>query len=85
MSEATNFSCSQIVDLVTEYVEGALPPLERLAFEQHVAACPPCRAYFAQMRTVVEVAGSLREEDLPEDVRDKLVAAFRDWKGTAGV
>jgi anti-sigma factor RsiW len=80
MSETTSFSCRQVVDLVTDYVEGALPPSDRLAFEQHVAICPPCRAYFAQMRTVIRVAGSLREDDLPVPVREKLVNAFRDWK-----
>jgi anti-sigma factor RsiW len=80
MSEAINFSCKQVTDLVTDYVEGALPAAERLAFEQHVAVCPPCRAYFAQMRGVVRVAGALREDDLPEDVRESLVNAFRDWK-----
>lgn len=80
MSEAANVNCQQVVELVTDYVEGALPASERLAFEQHVAACPPCRAYFAQMRTVIRVAGSLREDDLPEPVREKLVGAFRDWK-----
>ena len=77
-----NLNCQQIADLVTEYVDGALPKDERLAFEQHVAICPPCRAYFAQMRTVVRVAGSLREDDLPESVRADLVSVFRDWKAT---
>jgi anti-sigma factor RsiW len=80
MSEMTSLNCRQVVDLVTDYVEGALAPADRLAFEQHVAICPPCRAYFAQMRTVVRVAGVLREDDLPAPVREKLVNAFRDWK-----
>ena len=80
MSETVSFSCRQVVDLVTDYVDGALPSSERLAFEQHVAICPPCRAYFAQMRAVVRVAGSLREDHLPEPVRENLRNAFRDWK-----
>ena len=79
-SDSINLSCRQVTDLVTNYVEGALPKNERLAFEQHVAICPPCRAYFAQMRTVVQVAGSLHEDDLPESVRANLVSAFRRWK-----
>ena len=84
MSNAGTLSCQQVVDLVTEYFEGALAPPDRLAFEQHVAACPPCRAYFAQMRTVVRAAGTLREEELPIKVRDDLVEAFRNWKGAKG-
>jgi anti-sigma factor RsiW len=80
VSETTSFTCQQIVDLVTDYVEGALPASDRLAFEQHISICPPCRAYFTQMRTVVRVAGSLREDDLPQPVRESLVKVFRDWK-----
>ena len=76
-------TCQQVVDLVTEYFDGALPAPERLAFERHVAICPPSRAYLAQMRKVVSTSGSLREDDLPEHVRESLLDAFRDWK-TAG-
>lgn len=83
MSEPVSFSCQQIVDLVTEYVDGVLPADERLAFEQHVAICPPCRAYFAQMRKVVRVGGRLREEELPAHVREHVMSAFRDWKRRA--
>ncbi len=80
MSEPISFNCRQVVELVTEYVDGALPPDERLAFEQHVGICPPCRAYFAQMRKVVQIGGTLHEEELPEPVRENLMSAFRDWK-----
>jgi anti-sigma factor RsiW len=75
-------SCQQVVDLVTEYFEGALPSEVRLAFERHVAICPPCRGYFAQLRKIVQASGSLREEDLPEHVRASLLSAFRDWKSS---
>jgi anti-sigma factor RsiW len=80
MSETTSLSCRQIVDVVTEYVDGALSSADRLAFEQHITICPPCRAYFTQMRTVVRVAGSLSEDDLPEHVRENLREMFRDWR-----
>lgn len=80
MSQAAAFNCEQIVELVTDYLEGALPPEERLAFEQHVSACASCRGYFTQMRTVIRVAGSLAADDLSEEVRERLVEAFRDWR-----
>lgn len=74
------FTCQHTVELVTEYLEGGLEPAERLAFERHVAICPPCRGYLAQLRRVSEVAGTLSEDDVPERLRKSLLEAFRDWK-----
>ena len=80
MKAAEPLSCQELVELVTEYLEGTLPGPQRLAFEQHVAICPPCRGYFAQLRRTVKIGERLREEDLPEHFRDAMLAAFRDWK-----
>lgn len=80
MSTRAPETCQDVVDLVTEYLDGGLESGERLAFERHVAICPPCRGYFAQMRRVSRVAGSLSEEDVPESLRNSLLEAFRDWK-----
>ncbi|MDP9492115.1 MAG: anti-sigma factor [Actinomycetota bacterium] len=73
-------SCQQIVELVTEYLDGGLEVDERLAFERHVAICPPCRGYLNQLRLIGRTAGTLREEDVPEPLRESLIEAFRDWK-----
>jgi predicted anti-sigma-YlaC factor YlaD len=73
-------TCADIVKLVTDYLEGRLTRAERLRFEGHVAICPPCRSYLDQMRTTVELVGGLREEDVPPELEEHLVAAFRDWR-----
>lgn len=80
MSDRTAYACQEVVELVTEYLEGGLATGERLAFERHVAICPPCRGYLSQIRRVSRVAGTLSEDDVPERLRDSLVEAFRDWK-----
>jgi anti-sigma factor RsiW len=80
MSSAVPLSCQQLVELVTEYLEGGLDPVARLSFERHVAICPPCRGHLAQIRKLTRSAGSLSADDLPERVRDDLLASFRDWK-----
>ena len=72
-------SCQELVELVTEYLEGTLPPEDRMRFEQHVAICPPCRGYLAQIRETVRLAGRLTEENIPPDARDAFLAVFRDW------
>jgi anti-sigma factor RsiW len=73
-------SCRQVVELVTEYLEGGLDVDQRLAFERHVAVCPPCRGYLSQLRVITRTAGALSEEDVPEPLRESLLEAFRDWK-----
>lgn len=75
-------SCRDVVALVTDYLEDALPTEDRLAFERHIAICPPCRGYFAQLRGTVRAAGTLREEDLPEPMRESLLEVFRDWRSS---
>lgn len=78
---APSYACRDVVALVTEYLEGGLSTDERLGFERHVAICPPCRGYFAQMRRVVALAAAAGEpEELPATLRDGLLAAFADWK-----
>jgi hypothetical protein len=73
-------TCADVVKLVTDYFEGRLTPAEQRRFEGHVAICPPCRAFLAQMRTTVELVGDLREEDVPPEMEQHLLSAFRDWR-----
>jgi predicted anti-sigma-YlaC factor YlaD len=79
MADAQEIACAQLVELVTDYLEGALASGERLRFEEHVAECDPCVAYLDQMRTTIELTGQLRQDDLAPEVQAELVAAFRDW------
>lgn len=79
-----DLSCSELVELVTDYLEGRLSIAERTRFEMHLCCCPPCRTYLAQIRATVAAAGRLTEETLPPDARDALLAAFRGWRRGAG-
>jgi anti-sigma factor RsiW len=73
-------SCKEFVELVTDYLEDALTPEERLRFEEHLTICPGCVTYVDQMRSTIHAVGSLREDDVPDEARDALLHAFRDWK-----
>jgi len=72
--------CREMVELVTDYLEGALSRRERRRFERHIAGCDGCTAYLDQMRQTLRVVGSLSEETIPGDARDALLHAFRDWR-----
>jgi anti-sigma factor RsiW len=72
-------TCQQLVELVTDYFEDALPPPDRARFEAHVAGCPGCDAYLGQMRTALAVVGATAAlEARPET--SALLHAFRDWR-----
>ncbi len=73
-------TCREIVQLMTEYLEGTMPTEERLRFERHVAICPACRGFLAQMRETLRLSGEIAEESLSPEMRHHLLAAFRDWK-----
>jgi anti-sigma factor RsiW len=71
--------CQQWVEMVTDYLEGALPPKLQQAADRHLADCPHCTEYLNQMRRTIAVATRLRDEDVPDDVVDALTRAFADY------
>jgi anti-sigma factor RsiW len=73
-------ACIELVELVSDYLEGALDRRTRRRFEAHIAGCEHCTAYLEQMRETIRLTGRLREDSLDPHVRDELLAAFRDWK-----
>ena len=77
---AEQLSCQELVELVTNYFEDALTAAERQEFEEHIGRCTGCHEYIAQMRTTIELTGSLSPADLSAEAERKLLAAFRDWK-----
>ena len=73
-------SCRELVELVTDYLEGALPADEQSRFQGHLEACDPCVDYIEQIRLTVIAAGRVDEDDLDPASREALLAEFRDWK-----
>lgn len=80
---AEPITCKELVELVTDYLEGTLPPEDVVRFEEHLQICPYCVTYLEQIRETVRLSGALREEQLEPSARDELLAAFRDWKSSA--
>jgi anti-sigma factor RsiW len=79
MPQDDDLSCVELVELVTDYLEGVLPPEERSRFEAHLVDCDGCVNYIDQMRTTIELTGRLRVDDLSPDMQADLVSAFRTW------
>jgi len=73
-------TCRELVELVTDYFEGALSRRDRRRFERHIAGCDGCTAYVEQMRVTKRVLGYISEESISAEARDALLHAFRDWR-----
>jgi hypothetical protein len=72
-------ACQELVELVTDYLEGALDAVDLARFEHHIAGCGKCTEYLRQMRQTIEVTRSLSQDDLTPAAEGALLAAFRTW------
>lgn len=73
-------TCKEMVELVTNYLEGGLSRRHRRRFERHIAGCDGCSTYLDQMRQTIHVLGGLTEDSISPEAKDALLHAFRDWK-----
>ena len=78
MSER-GLTCHEVVELITDYLEDALPDEDRRRVERHLDVCPGCTAYLDQMRETIRLTGMLTEEQIPDDQKQQLLDAFRSW------
>ncbi|MFL6170426.1 MAG: anti-sigma factor family protein, partial [Ornithinibacter sp.] len=65
------------------YLEGELPAMDRVDFEEHLRLCPGCDTYLDQFRTTISLMGQLSAESISSDARTRLLDAFADWRGPA--
>jgi anti-sigma factor RsiW len=72
-------TCSEFVELVTDYLEGRMPPAEAERFDAHLEVCPPCQHYLAQMRSTLVAMGRIPEETISDEARAELLSAFSDF------
>ena len=77
----TEFSCQEMTEVVTRYLDDALRPDDRERYERHISYCAGCRTYLEQMRETIKQTGELpRDESLPPALREELLAQFRNLK-----
>jgi anti-sigma factor RsiW len=77
---ASFITCQEFVELATDYLEDALDPATRRRFEGHLALCPGCETYLAQLGETARMTGSLEEKHLSGPAGSTLMNAFREWK-----
>ena len=83
MRQFPEMPCPELVEVITDYVEGVMSPIDRTRFAAHLEECPPCREYLAQFQELIAAAGREPIDELPEPERETLRTAFRAWAATA--
>ncbi len=81
---APELTCQELVELVTDYLEGALPEHDRARLEVHLDMCEGCRRYLEQYRQTIATVGRLSEDDVSPEALEDLRAAFRTWRRSPG-
>lgn len=77
---ANEMTCRELVEVLTEYLEGTLPADDRISLEQHLEECLGCARYIEQMRQTIETLGGLSDESLAPETQRQLLQAFRGWR-----
>jgi anti-sigma factor RsiW len=85
LGRSSGLVCQEIVELVTDYLEGTLPRRSRRRFEAHLAGCEHCTEYLDQMRRTIRLTGRLAPEDLTPAMRDEFAALYRRWRSEATI
>jgi anti-sigma factor RsiW len=73
-------SCREVVEILGDYLEGAMAPSDRARLERHLSECDGCTAYLEQLRTTIRLTGRLPEEAVPAEAMAPLLEAFRAWR-----
>ena len=81
-TDVEQLSCRELVELVTDYLEGALAADERARFDEHIGKCHGCGVYLEQMRQTIVVLGRLPEDTLAPEAERELLEAFHGWRST---
>jgi anti-sigma factor RsiW len=80
MIDVEALSCQELVELVTDYLEGALDVADLRRFEAHIAGCDGCAGYLEHLRQTIRITGTLTADDLSPEAEAALLDAFRGWR-----
>lgn len=80
MSAHPEMACRELVEALTDYLEGRLPPRDAARLEEHLEDCVYCAEYLRQMRQTIASLGQVSQESLAAEKREQLLAAFRGWQ-----
>jgi anti-sigma factor RsiW len=78
MADGTAISCQEVVEVVTDYLDGRMSPEDVAIFEAHLSICDGCQWYLDQIRITIDTVGRIEDAEVPDELRHTVLAAFRD-------
>jgi anti-sigma factor RsiW len=81
VTQIDEMACNELVEVVTEYLEGTLAEEDRHRLEAHLEECPYCVDYVEQFRETISATGALTLDSIAPERRAELLEAFRGWRG----
>ncbi len=72
--------CRQAVELISDYLEGALPKRDRERLEAHLRACDGCDEYLRQVQATIRILGNVKPTDLDPETRRGLMDLYRQFR-----
>jgi anti-sigma factor RsiW len=82
MTQLPEMPCQELVEVITDYLDGALTATDRARFEAHLEECDACQDYVEQFRQTIALTGRVEPEELSPQTREQLITAFRAWRGS---
>ncbi len=79
-ADVEHVTCKEFVEVLTEYLDGALGACERAEIERHIVICRGCSTYVEQMRSTIELLGLLAAEDAVDEPDEQLLGLFSEWR-----
>lgn len=76
MDSPLTFTCADLADLATDYLECLLGDDEQVRFEMHMVNCPDCIAYLDQLRRTAIVISGLPRPELAAELKSRMVDAL---------
>jgi anti-sigma factor RsiW len=83
-ADEMEMACRELVDVLTDYLAGSLPPDDRQRLEAHLDECPYCVDYVAQMKETIDAMGGVSLESLAAERQEEVLEAFRGWRDRNG-
>jgi anti-sigma factor RsiW len=80
-ADVDHVTCKEFVEVLTDYLDGALEPAERADIERHIVICRGCSNYLEQMRSTIDLLGRIGEQEGANGQgNEKLLSMFREWR-----
>jgi anti-sigma factor (TIGR02949 family) len=79
---ADELSCQDLTEIITDYLEGAMPRPDAARLEEHLRECGGCRTYLDQMRRTIQLTGRVPQDPIPAELRARLLEAFASWRSS---